>query len=432
MFGSKLEHDCVRDHDNQNFGREFQAGAKVCKAPVCTRVPLWFVISFFSTEAVFHPFESAIGMQKRTIATIIRPVVHHLFVIFLSALIVQPSVSLTSLITGANGYVGRAVVHELVRSKAFDDVCCLVRSHRVGSEQRYWGQVEGGSVVRVVPYDMMDGGITVRNALESCAPGESSLFVFHIASVFGPTVHHKQTALENVKGTEDLVREITRRDNCKLILTSSMAAVRGPGQHPLNGKFFTQQDWNSISQLGANWGASYQWSKMQSELRATELCREKNIPITVLNPSFVFGPYHSSSVEHIVDSSSFSLSLVRNWLWGESPVQSRLCVDVRDVARAHLQAALRSNTQGQRYLLSTEARVPSSTIAEWLREICHTTGRGNPVKIHCDTDFTGGAIPIGDKEVESIGRLRIELGLELRPVRETITEMAYSILLGRT
>lgn len=403
------------------------------------------------------------------------------------------SSSSSFLVTGANGYVGRALVHELLlrdvsssstttRREPFSPpeemkIFCLVRPQRVESEIEYWnqwqlkdgrGEHNGRPSIKVIPYDMLDGGVSFQAALQAASEASTTttvnshdgddknmLCVFHIASVFGPTENHQQTALDNLRGTEDLIETLAKtakanRDNnlplnCKLILTSSMAAVRGTGQEPINGKYYTCSDWNTVSQLGTNWGSSYQWSKAESERRAWELCRQYDIPMVSLCPSFVFGPPSSfSSMDRAADaaslssssSSSYSLTLVGEWARGESPVQSRLFVDVRDVALAHVEAAFRPQAVGRRYIVSTEKRVPSSTIASWIQElfICSPSegdaihDSQSPALIQYDRDFTGGSIPIGEQEVEAVERLEKELGVTLRDIKSTITEMVQILL----
>jgi nucleoside-diphosphate-sugar epimerase len=109
-------------------------------------------------------------------------------------------------------------------------------------------------------------------------------------------------------------------------------------------------------------------------------------------------------------------------------VQSRLFVDVRDVAAAHVAAAIELEAAGQRYIVSLETRAPSQDIATWLREVCQTTGLSDPEKVHFDGEFDGGAIPIGSKEVDAIDRLRRELRVTLRPIKDTIRDMAGNLL----
>ena len=72
------------------------------------------------------------------------------------------TVTSSSIVTGANGYVGRAVVHELIAQQQ-SSILCLVRPHRVAQEEEYWQKVLGSSspTLQVLPYDMLDGGTTL-------------------------------------------------------------------------------------------------------------------------------------------------------------------------------------------------------------------------------------------------------------------------------
>jgi len=174
-------------------------------------------------------------------------------------------------------------------------------------------------------------------------------------------------------------------------------------------------------------GSSYQWSKAESEKRALKLAEENGVPFVAICPSFIFGPpaYGASS-------NSYSLSLVRSWIQGESPVQSRLCVDVRDAARAHVLAgtAAAEILEEKRIVVSREARISSREIAEDLKRIAKDTGLGVPDCILSDSDFDdGGLIKIGDKEVECAERTKALLGgLEFRSTKETLVDMAAVLL----
>jgi nucleoside-diphosphate-sugar epimerase len=336
--------------------------------------------------------------------------------------LVTSSPQRVSIVTGANGYVGREIVHTLLKEPDQQQVLCLVRPARISEEQDYW---KASLRVKVLPYDMLDDGCTLEHALDCAFEGNpNECCVYHVASVFGPTEDHKATALHNVKGTEQVVNSIAKYKNCKLVLTSSMAAVRGTGQEPLNGKTYTYRDWNTLSKLGDNWGASYQWSKAESERRAWDLAKALDVPMVALCPSFVFGPPSDG-----MDSNSYSITLVSQWVRGESPVQSRLCVDIRDVAKAHVASGTLPSAIGNRYIVSSESRIPSQDAAEALRKVAQETGLGDPDKITFDADFSGGAIPIGEPEVEAVDRLRNDLGgLELRPVEETMADMGRALL----
>jgi hypothetical protein len=92
-------------------------------------------------------------------------------------------------------------------------------------------------------------------------------------------------------------------------------------------------------------------------------------------------------------------------------------------------AARLPEATGQRYLLTAEERVPSQDVAVWLQDVCRRTGRGDPGKIFADISFDGGAIKIGDKEADAVERLRKDLGVTLRPAKETLQDMARVLLL---
>jgi len=309
---------------------------------------------------------------------------------------------------------------ELLHQRVQDVVVCLVRPASVDSERSFWRDCDE---VRVFPYDMLDGGVSLKEVLAGFKKTDD-VCVFHSASVFGPTGDHHKTAKHNVQGTVSLVNQLST--NCRLVLTSSMAAVRGPGQSPLNREYFTIKDWNTVSTPNSEkWGLSYQWSKLEAERQALALCEQNRIPLTVMNPSFILGPA-------LGKSKSFSLTLVEEWIRGKSPVQSRLYADVRDVAKAHVAAGwTHASIKSRRIIVSSERRTPCEDIATWLRLACTNTSSANPTNPHdifVDSEFTGGAIPIGQKEVDARDTLANELGVQLRPVQDTILDTAKSLV----
>lgn len=378
--------------------------------------------------------------------------------------------------TGANGFVGRHIVHTLIQQRQSDDVIiCLVRDGKVKCEQSYWDahlsdlKESEQCLVKVLPYDMLDDGSTLRSALQAASTSSpsSKICVYHTASVFGPTEDPVQTANDNVKSAEVVVeamQEFVRQRQAtssvaapaRLVLTSSMAAVRATNQTPLNNKYYTNKDWNTLSTLDPNnWGSCYQYSKAESERRASELVAKcpNDLEFIALCPSFVFGPppplpkqlqsqSSESAGEHSSSSSSFSISLIKQWLSGASQVQSRLCVDVRDVAKAHIAAGqmdLGDSNDHKRYILSTEARLSSELTGEALKRAVEQhlrkSGSSSNIdtsKITCDTVFDGGAIKIGNQEVECTDILRDELGVTCRSVDETFYDMVVAMLAGES
>lgn len=375
-----------------------------------------------------------------------------------------------AIVTGANGFVGRSVVYSLLQRHTQDAhptepatcIISLVRSNRVEFEQCYWNahlqDMHRDHIIKVMEYDMLDGGASLSEAVQfaqQLAPDRICLY--HVASTFGPTADPVQTAHDNVKSAVDAFQVLTRiqpndkvAPKLRMVLTSSMAAVRATNQPPINGKYYTHKDWNTLSKLDEkNWGSCYQWSKMESERQVLELAKDRKdgaIEFVALCPSFIFGPPppYPSSLDRGSESrgsSSYSIELVKKWLSGESEVQSRLCIDVRDVALAHVQAGtidlsqLATDSKNcHRYILSTEERLSSEKVGDALKNaIRKTRGSSQPFdlydKIRCDTVFDGGAIKIGDKEVDATNRLK-DLGVVCRSVHETMEDMATCLLDG--
>ena len=349
-----------------------------------------------------------------------------------------------SIVTGSRGYLGRQIIHQILddcsnsnnnnnnNDSTENEILCLVREKNVQDEQSYWDKVTAGMTslggggddddddddsiisIKVMPYDMLDGGMTVTKALEhafKCEDGDDDddtdnaikCCVYHVASIFTPTEDHYTMALQNVKGTEDLMNAIVKHassssssllKNIRVVITSSTAAVRGPNQEPLNGKFYTYKDWNTASEHGKNWGHSYQWSKAESERKAWDIANEHGLSMTSMCPSFIFGPPNGET------SSSYSIEIVDSWITGRASVQSRLCVDIRDVAKAHCLAGTLEKAVGERIIISSEARISSQKTADEFQRIARETGF-DADKIHPDTNFDGGAIAIGKSKVET-------------------------------
>ena len=87
---------------------------------------------------------------------------------------------------------------------------------------------------------------------------------------------------------------------------------------------------------------------------------------------------------------------------------------------------------GKRYIVSMESRISSQEILQYIQDILQKTHNNISLMnytMYCDTSFTGGNIPIGQKEVDSIQRLYDDFhNFTLRPIQDTIYDMVQQII----
>ena len=310
-------------------------------------------------------------------------------------------------VTGAGGYLGGEIA--CLAASQGHDVRAIVRpgqptAHLVGCE--------------IKTFDDLTDGAQAREAV-----GEAADAVIHAAGVFR-RVDDMQVDLvaPNIALAEQMVCACAAA-NARLVFTSSMAAVRGTGQAPTDvSGAYSVADWNSVSRRDGPGFEPYQYSKAESERRAWQLSREVGLEMVSVCPSMIFGPPRDAAC------AGFSVDMVRAWIDGDSPVQSRLVVDVRDAAAAHVNAATVPDAAGKRFIASCEARVPASELAAALRERLTKAGRHEAAaRITADTDFDGGAIPIGEREVVAAPGMAM-LEVSCRPSEETLADMAEALL----
>ncbi|KAJ1448017.1 hypothetical protein M885DRAFT_623830 [Pelagophyceae sp. CCMP2097] len=293
--------------------------------------------------------------------------------------------------TNATDYLGAEVVHQLAPlgtvsvTAAVRDAAAAERLLPAGISLACVDlAADGGAVGRLV--SRHDVVIHAAGVFRGCSDFERDLVT--------PNAHMCRNVLDAAAHPKAAARRI--------VLTSSMAAVRGPGQAPGNGVAFTAADWNTKSRRDGPGMKPYQYSKTETECSAWRFVDE-------------LAANGGKRIEL-----AQSVAMVRKWVTGDAAVESRLAVDVRDAARAHVLAALApaSAVAGRRLLLSCEAREAAAALAEALRgALPHRT------KIHADANFVS-AVPVGAQEAVAADGLLARLGMRLRPARETMLDLA--------
>ncbi|KAF4394306.1 hypothetical protein G4B88_018456 [Cannabis sativa] len=172
--------------------------------------------------------------------------------------------------------------------------------------------------------------------------------VFHVASpVFQLSNDPQAEIIEPaVKGTLNVLRSCVKAPSVKkVIITSSMAAVLINGK-PLNPNVVVDETWFSDPVLCENMKIWYAASKARAEKAGWEFAKENGIELITIHPGVTLGPL----LQPIMND---SVSLIMNLTNGAQTFPNRVYSyhDVRDVAKAHIQA-FESRSASGRYLLS--------------------------------------------------------------------------------
>jgi dihydroflavonol-4-reductase len=252
---------------------------------------------------------------------------------------------LKTLITGATGFVGSAVLRQLIA--AGHSVRALVRPN---SDRR---NLAG------LPVEILIGDLTDQPSLNRAMAGCSTLF--HVAADYRLWVPHPRAMYEtNVTGTRNVMLAAARAGVRHIVYTSSVATL---GLHPDG----SPADENTPVSI-ADMVGPYKRSKFLAEAEVRRLVEEQELPVAIVNPSTPVGPRDirpTPTGRMIVDAAS-----------GRMPayVDCGLnLVHVDDVARGHL-LALERGRIGERYILGAV----NMTLKEILVELAAIAGRRPP------------------------------------------------------
>jgi len=227
-----------------------------------------------------------------------------------------------TLITGATGFIGSAVLRQLIA--AGHDVRALVRPK---SDRR---NITG------LPVEIVYGDLTDRQSLNHGMKGCSALF--HVAADYRLWVRKAEEMYQaNVIGTRNIMLAALNAGIERVVYTSSVATLglTADGSPANEGTPASLKD-----MVG-----HYKRSKFMAEVEVKRLADEQGLPVVIVNPSTPVGPRDirpTPTGRIIVDAAS-----------GRMPayVDTGLnLVHVDDVAVGHL-LALEHGKKGDRYIL---------------------------------------------------------------------------------
>ena len=272
---------------------------------------------------------------------------------------------------------------------------------------------------------------TWPNAVRRCT------YVFHLASPFVIGGNEAELVRTAVEGTTNVLQACADAGCVKrVVVTSSCVAVSSgmagnPGNPP--DYVYTEKDWSDEAVC-----TSYNKSKLKAEQAAWDLVKKldetKRFELTVVNPAYVQGPLLSASSGE--GSQEFCLRLLNGSL-PALPDFSTSVIDVRDVAAAHIAAMEKSNASGKRYLLSNRIvhlKEYSQIIGNEFRPQGYKiTSKDLPKAVVWVGKFFSAAMKeiynsLGKNIHYSNERMVSELGIQPRPVEESIIDTCYSLI----
>jgi dihydroflavonol-4-reductase len=250
---------------------------------------------------------------------------------------------MTTLVTGASGFLGSHVARQLVARG--EDVRVLLRA---SSHNRAIGDLS----LEYVTGDLRDPA-----SLERAMKGVQR--VFHVAADYRLWARRSKEIYEsNVGGTKNLLEAAKRAGVEKLIYTSTVATIAVDRPQPPNE--FTDARLNEMV-------GHYKRSKWMAEREVMNAARE-GAPVVVAMPTTPVGPWDWKPTP--------TGKIILDFLNGKMPgyVETGLnFVGVEECAAGHLLVAEKGKI-GERYLLGAE----NLTLKQMLDQLAHITGLPAP------------------------------------------------------
>ena len=274
---------------------------------------------------------------------------------------------------------------------------------------------------------------TWKKAVNRCT------YVFHVASPFPQAGKANEAVIVRtaVEGTTNVLQACADAGTIKrVVVTSSIAAVScGMGGNPElpPDHVYTEKDWSAESVC-----APYEKSKLKAEQAAWEFVKNldesKRFELAVMNPAYVQGPLLSANSGE--GSKEFCQRILNGKLPAIPDVASPI-VDVRDVAAAHIAAMEKSEAAGNRYILTNR----TVTFKE-MAQIIDTEFRPQGYKVSTknmpkvvmwvgklfDSGIRQLYANLGKNITMSNERMVNELGIQPRPIEESIIDTCYSLI----
>jgi dihydroflavonol-4-reductase len=228
-------------------------------------------------------------------------------------------------VTGASGFIGANLVHELVG-----------RGHEVKALVRSTSDLRG---LQGAQFERVEGDVTEADLLKGALRGCD--WCFHAAASYHLWLpDYRPMYRANVEGTRTVLETAAAAGCRRIVYTSTVGCIGLPKEK--NGKIVPTDESTRVSE--AQMSNPYKRSKWQAEQIALELSG-KGLPIVIVNPSAPVGPRDvkpTPTGQVIVDFLNRAMPAYLD--------TGLNYVHVRDVAVGHILAAEKGRI-GERYIL---------------------------------------------------------------------------------
>jgi dihydroflavonol-4-reductase len=284
---------------------------------------------------------------------------------------------MTCFVTGASGFIGANLVHELV-----------ARGHRVRALLRPGADLRGlaGADFEAVPGDLLDDRARLVAAMRGCD------WVFHVAASYALWLpDYAPMFRANVEGTRNLLEAAHAADVARTVYTSTVGCIGLP-RPDAQGRWVPTDESTPVSE--AQMSNPYKLSKWRAEEVARGLAAAGR-RIVIVNPSAPVGardvkptPTGQVIVDFLRRALPAYLDTGLNW------------VHVRDVAAGHVLAAERGRL-GERYILGNAEG--NWTMKQALDVLAGITGLAAP-RLRVPYAVALGAAHVGELASRFTGR----------------------------
>lgn len=316
------------------------------------------------------------------------------------------------LVTGATGFIARHIILQLL--EAGYQVRGTTRSLKREVELR---ELIAEHTQHASHFELRVADLEHEAGWDHAVAG--CHYLIHVASPFPLKTPRNEMdiILPAQQGTLRVLKAAAKAGIKRVVMTSSTAAiVYGRDRNQI----FNENSWSNVKskKIGA-----YQKSKTLAEKAAWAFAQSEeanNMELAVINPGLVFGPILGKDW-------STSGELIRKFLSREIPAIPNMgwaCVDVRDVATAHLSAMTNPHAAGERFICATE-HASMRDIACILHK---NFGRTHPINMRSIPDTLVRLVALFDPDTRiTLNDLGQRQDLDNRKIKQVLNWKANSL-----